>query len=108
MSTTYEIISYTQANESEKALYALVAEAAKEIASYKIRNQHIRHGYEAELAVAQKANLEGVRLDFVNTQMELSYLHAELDHAQSDWGRMTDQAENLIFGAILGFAEVEA
>jgi hypothetical protein len=108
MTTTYETISLTQANDSERSLYAFVSKASQEIASYKISNQLTRHGYEAELAVAQKANLDGVRLDFVNTQMELSHLHAELDHAQSDWSRMTDQAKNVIFGAILGFAEVEA
>jgi hypothetical protein len=108
MTTTYEIISFTNANDSERALYALVSKSAQEIASYKIRHQNIRHGYQAELAVAQEANLDGVRLDFVNTQMELSHLHARSDHSQSDWARMTDEAKNVIFGAILGFAEVEA
>jgi len=104
---SYEIISYTQANSAERDLHDEVAKIARGIAGLKIRNQQNRHGYEAELAFAQKANLEGVRLDFVNTQMELSFLHARVDHAQSDYGRMCDEIENIIFGAILGFAEAE-
>lgn len=102
---TYEIISFTQANDAERNLLIAVEAAAREVASFKIRNQRMTHGYDLELEAAKALNLEGVRPAFLNTQMELYFLHAEIDHAQSTYARFCDLAANIIFGAALVFAE---
>lgn len=104
---TYEIIPFTQANEYERELLIKVEAVAREIARYKITHQRENIGYEAEVLAAKILKRDHVRLAFLNTQMELYHLHGQIDHAQSDYARMTDEAANIIFGAILAFAEDE-
>ena len=104
--TEYEIVSFTNANHAERQLLMSVEVSARQIARERISNQRAQHGHEPIAAAAKALELTNVRAAFLNTQMELAALHANIDRAQSQFAELTDRVESEIYGYALALAEM--
>lgn len=103
---TYEIVSLTQATPLEREFLIAVETAARDISSEQIRSKTGATRWDAIRTTAQSLNLNGIRLDFINTQMELSHLHANMErNLVSQYSTMCGENENLIYGYALALAE---
>lgn len=102
---TYEILPFSQANSTERALLIAVEAAAREIASTKISSQRTNYGQTLEIEAALALDLSGVRPAFLDNQMHLNASAAERNYRAIAYARMTKEAASAIYGLALANAE---
>jgi hypothetical protein len=103
--SSHEIISYTNATQTEREFVALVNEAAQQIASLRMSHS-TSAGYTQTLhAFAQTLDLSGIRPAFINTQQVLCQLSAEMNaYVVSQYSTFVGETEARLYALALARA----
>lgn len=105
--TKYEIIAQSQATPVEREFLVFVSTTARELASNRMRNDYRNdvNWRDLEPALAS-VMLFGLRPAWLNNQMELTALVAEMDrHNVSQFHTLISDYENALYGYALALVE---
>ena len=99
----YEIIAQSQATPVEFEFLALVSKTARELASNRMRNDYRNTVKITDLKTAfDGVSLAGLRPAWLNNQMELAGLVAEMDYGKvSQYATLVNEYENALYGYAL-------
>lgn len=103
--SSHEIISYTNATQTEREFVALVNEAAQQIASLKMSRSTQANYYQALHDFLNSLDLSGIRPAFINTQQVLCQLSAEMNaYVVSQYSTFVGETEARIYALALARA----